>query len=313
MTLEEQIRSNRIRSGMLVLCFGLVFVGIGAAVQAVYGGNALIIIAAIAFAYALFAWFANGSMIASWTGARPVTKDEYPELVRAVENASIGAGLAQTPQVRVVDDPCPNAFAAGGSPKTAYICATSGLLQMMDKRELEAVVAHEVGHIRDRDVRLMSLAAVLVGVVALVADIALRLAFFGGLGGGRRRSGGGNPILIIVGIAGLIIAPIAAFGIQMALSRRREYMADEASAEITGDPEGLALALWKLKEDTTELRHVNRATAHLYIETPLNNASGIRSALSGLFDTHPSLDARIESLEKMGGFKITDLVGTASA
>jgi heat shock protein HtpX len=312
MTLEEQIRSNRIRSAMLVLSFGLVFVGIGAAVQAVYGGNFLIIIAAIAFAYALFSWFANGSMIASWTGARPVAKEEYPELVRAVENASIGAGLAQTPQVRVVDDPCPNAFAAGGSPKTAYIAATSGLLQMMDRRELEAVVAHEAGHIRNRDVRLMSLAAVLVGVVALVADIALRFAFFGG---GRRRGGGGgaNLILMIVGFAGLIIAPIAAFGIQMALSRRREYMADEASAEITGDPEGLALALWKLKEDTTELRHANRATAHLYIETPLNNTSGARAALSGLFDTHPSLDARIESLEKMGGFRISDLVDAQTA
>jgi heat shock protein HtpX len=309
MTLEEQIRSNRIRSGMLVLSFGLVFVGIGAAVQAVYGGEALIIIAAIAFVYALVSWFANGSMIGSWTGARPVTKDEYPELVRAVENASIGAGLAQTPNVRVVDDPCPNAFAAGGSPQSAYVCATTGLLRMMNKRELEAVMAHEIGHVRNRDVRLMSLAAVLVGVVALVADIALRFAFFGG----GRRKGGGNPILMIIGIAGLIIAPIAAFGIQMALSRRREYMADESSTQITGDAEGLALALWKLKTDTTELRHVNRATAHLYIETPLNNASGVRSAMSNLFDTHPSLDARIESLEEMGGFRISELVGTQTA
>jgi len=149
-------------------------------------------------------------------------------------------------------------------------------------------------------VRLMSLTAVLVGVVALVSDIALRLAFFGG---GRRRDGG-NPILMIVGLVMLIVAPIAAFGIQMSLSRRREYLADESSAEITGDPEGLALALWKLKQDKTELRHANRATAHLYIETPLNNTSGPRAALSGLFDTHPSLDSRIESLEKMGGFRL---------
>ena len=299
MTLEEQVRSNRIRSGMLLLSFGLVFVAIGAAVQALYGGASLIIIAGIAFAYAIFSWFANGRMIASWTGARLVTKDEYPDLVRAVENAAIGAGFAQPPQVRVVDDPSPNAFAAGGSPKTAYIAATTGLLAMMNKRELEAVIAHEVGHVRNRDVRLMSLAAVLVGVVALVADLALRFAFFGG---GRRR--GGNPILMIIGLAMLILAPIAAFGIQMSLSRKREYLADESSAEITGDPEGLAMALQKLQLDTTELRHANRATAHLYIETPLNNTSGPRAALSGLFDTHPSLEARIESLEKMGGFKL---------
>jgi heat shock protein HtpX len=305
MTLEEQIRSNRIRSGMLVLSFGLVFVGIGAAVQALYGGVSLIVIAGVAFIYAIFSWFANGSMIGSWTGARLVTKEQYPELVRAVENAAIGAGLEQPPQVRVVDDPCPNAFAAGGSPKSSYIAATTGLLGIMDKRELEAVVAHEIGHVRNRDVRLMSLAAVLVGVVALVADLALRFAFFGG---GRRR-GGGNPILMIVGIAMLILAPIAAFGIQMSLSRRREYLADGSSAEITGDPEGLALALWKLKGDKTELRHANRATAHLYIETPLNNTSGARAALSGLFNTHPSLDARIELLEKMGGFQLSALVG----
>jgi len=304
MTLQEQIRSNRIRSSMLVLTFGLIFVGIGAAVQALYGGYSLIIIAGIAFVYALYSWFANGRMIASWTGAKEVTKEEYPDLVRAVENASIAAGLEQTPKVRVVDDPCPNAFAAGGSPKTAYVAATTGLLAMMNKRELEAVIAHEIGHVRNRDVRLMSLAAVLVGVVALVADLALRFAFFGG---GRRRDGG-NPILMIVGLVMLIAAPIAAIGIQMSLSRRREYLADESSAEITGDPEGLAMALWKLKQDTTELRHANRATAHLYIETPLNNVSGVRAAMSGLFDTHPSLDARIESLEKMGGFKLAALI-----
>jgi len=305
MTLEEQIRSNRIRSAVLVLCFGLVFVGIGSAVQALYGGASLIVIAGIAFAYAIFAWFANGKMIASWTGARPVTKEEYPELVRAVENAAIGAGLAPTPQVMVVDDPCPNAFAAGSSPKTAYVAATTGLLVMMNKRELEAVIAHEIGHVRNRDVRLMSLAAVLVGVIALVADLALRFAFFGG----ARRRDGGNPILMIIGLAMLIAAPIAAVGIQMSLSRRREYLADESSASITGDPEGLALALQKLQEDKTELRHANRATAHLYIETPLNNTRGIRSALGGLFATHPSLDSRIEALEKMGGFQLPALAG----
>jgi len=299
MTLEEQVRSNRIRSAMLLLSFGLVFVAIGVAVQALYGGVSLIVIAGIAFAYATFSWFANGRMIASWTGARLVTKEEYPELVRAVENAAIGAGLDQTPQVRVVDDPCPNAFAAGGSPKTSYVATTTGLLQMMNKRELESVIAHEIGHVRNRDVRLMSLAAVLVGVVALVADLALRFAFFGG---GRRR--GGNPILMIIGLAMLILAPIAAFGIQMSLSRKREYLADESSAEITGDPEGLAMALKKLEADTQQLRHVSRATAHLYIETPLNNAQGVHSALSGLFDTHPSLDARIEALEKAGGFTL---------
>ncbi|MGZ4359011.1 MAG: M48 family metallopeptidase [Gaiellaceae bacterium] len=309
MTLQQQIRSNRFRSGLLVLSFGLVFVLIGVIVQAVYGGVFLPAIAIGAFIYALFAWFANGAMIASWSGARPIGPGEYPELRRVVETTAIGAGLTQPPDIRIVDDPAPNAFAAGRDAKHSYIAATTGLLQMMDKRELEGVIAHEIGHVRNRDVRLMSLAAVLVGIVALLSDILLRVAFFGG---GRRR-GGGNPIVMALGIVGLIVAPIAATGIQMALSRRREYLADEASATITGDPEGLAHALWKLKMDPQEMRHANRATAHLYIETPLNNLSGVRGALSGLFATHPELDDRIHSLEKLGGFRLAEDTGAITA
>ena len=299
MTLQEQIRANRWRSGLLVFSFGLVLVAIGAVVQYSFGAPVLPFVAIFAFVYALISWFANQSMIGSWTGAKPVTKAEYPELVRAVENAAIGAGLDASPEVRVVDDPCPNAFAAGRDPKHSFVAATTGLLAIMDKRQLECVIAHEIGHVRNRDVRLMSLAAVLVGVIALLADILLRITFFGG---GRRR--GGNPLIMVLGIAALIVAPIAAVGIQLALSRRREYLADAASAEITSDPEGLALALQKLKEDTSQLRHVNRATAHLYIETPLNNVSGARAALGGLFATHPDLDARIKALEEMGGFQL---------
>ncbi len=308
MTLQQQIRANRRRSALLVLSFGLVFVLIGLVVQALYGGVFLPVIAIVAFVYAAIAWFANGSMIASWSGARPLEPGEYPELRHVVETAAIGAGLTEPPEVRIVDDPAPNAFAAGRDSKHAYVAVTTGLLQMMDRRELEGVVAHEIGHIRNRDVRLMSLAAVLVGVVALLADILLRVAFYGG---GRRK--GGNPIVIVLGIAGLIVAPIAATGIQMALSRRREYLADEASATITGDPEGLAHALWKLKVDPQEMRHANRATAHLYIETPLNNLSGLRGALSGLFATHPELDDRIHSLERLGGFRLAEDTGAVTA
>ena len=308
MTLLQQIRANNFRSALLVLSFGLFFVAIGAFVQYFYGGPVLVILAVVAFAYALMSWFANQSMIASWTGARLVTKEEQPDLVRLVENTAIGAGLQETPQVRVVDDPCPNAFAAGRDPKHSYVAVTTGLLGLMDRRELEGVIAHEIGHVRNRDVRLMSLAAVLVGVIALLADILLRLTFFGG---GRRR--GGNPLIMVLGIAALVIAPIAAVGIQLALSRRREYLADASSAEITGDAEGLARALWKLKRDKSELRHVNRATAHLYIETPLNNAAGVRSAMSGLFATHPDLDKRIEALEQMGGFRLDEVSGVARA
>jgi heat shock protein HtpX len=159
-----------------------------------------------------------------------------------------------------------------------------------------------MAHVQHRDVRLMTLVAVLVGVIALVSDIALRLLFF--TGGRRRGSSPADLILLAVGFAGLILAPIAAVGIQLAISRRREYLADAGGAEISGDPEGLALALRKLMDDPREIKHMNRSTAHLYIEGPLRNASGPRALLGGLFDTHPPLEDRIARLEQMGGFKL---------
>jgi heat shock protein HtpX len=235
-------------------------------------------------------------------GAHPVTKEQAPELVRVVENVAIAAGLQRTPPVYIVDDPAPNAFAAGRDLEHAYVAVTTGLLQLMDKRELEGVIAHEMGHIRNRDVRLMTLATVMVGVIALLADMLIRASLWGG---GDRRRDNQNPIFAILAIVALIIAPIAASLIQLALSRRREYLADEASAEITGDPEGLALALRKLDQDPQQLRHLNRATAHLYIEAPLNKADGLSGALSGLFDTHPSLQTRIARLEEAGGFQLS--------
>jgi heat shock protein HtpX len=301
MTLQEQIRANRWRTLLLFVLFLGLFLLVGLAAAVRFGLDGLIVAGVVGIVYGVFSYFASGSMIAALAGAHPVTKEEAPELVRVVENVAIGAGLTRTPPVYIVDDPAPNAFAAGRDPNHAYVCVTTGLLQLMDKRELEGVIAHEIGHIRNRDVRLMSLATVMVGVIALLADFMIRMSIFGG--GGRRRDNQ-NPLFMVLAIVGLIIAPIAATLIQFALSRRREYLADEASAEITGDPEGLALALRKLDQDPQQLRHLNRATAHLYIEAPLNKADGLGGALSGLFDTHPSLESRIERLEQAGGFKL---------
>jgi heat shock protein HtpX len=301
-TLQEQIRANRWRTLLLFVLFLGIFLVVGLAVSLRYGIDGLVVAGVVAVVYGVFSYFASGRMVASMAGARPVTKEEYPDLVRVVENVAIAAGLTRTPPAYVVDDSAPNAFAAGRDLEHAYVCVTTGLLQLMDKRELEGVIAHEVGHIRNRDVRLMTLATVMVGVIALLADLLIRMSIFGG--GGRRRDNQ-NPILAILAIVALILAPIAATLIQLALSRRREYLADEASAEITGDPEGLALALRKLDRDPQQLRHLNRATAHLYIEAPLNKASGLGGAMSGLFDTHPSLEARIARLEQAGGFQLS--------
>jgi heat shock protein HtpX len=301
-TLQEQIRANRWRTLLLFVMYLVLFLLVGAAVAVRFGIDAVFVVSVVAIVYGTFAYFSSGSMVASMAGAHPVTKEQAPDLVRVVENVAIAAGLQQAPPVYIVDDPAPNAFAAGRNLEHAYVCVTTGLLQLMDKRELEGVIAHEMGHIRNRDVRLMTLATVLVGVIALVADLLIRMTLWGG--SGRDRRDNQNPIFAILAIVALIVAPIAATLIQLALSRRREYLADEASAEITGDPEGLALALRKLDKDPQQLRHLNRATAHLYIEAPLNKADGLGGAMSGLFDTHPSLESRIARLEQAGGFQL---------
>jgi heat shock protein HtpX len=297
-TLQEQIRSNRLRTVVVLLGFAALVAALVAAVWFAYepGVGGFLGIAAIV--YGLFAWFFADKMVAAASGAHPVTKDQAPELYRAVENAAIGAGLTKTPAVYLINDPAPNAFAAGRNPEHAYVAATTGLMEKLSTRELEGVMAHEIAHIRNRDVRLMSLAAVLVGVIALVADMLMRLTLFGG---GRNRENN-NPITLIVGIAAMILAPIGAALLQMTLSRQREYLADATAAEITGDGEGLALALAKLRDDPTPLQNVTRATAHLYIESPLRDHKGLRSSLGGMFDTHPPLEERIRRLAEAGGF-----------
>jgi heat shock protein HtpX len=303
-SLQEQIRSNRIRSGFVILGFAALVGVLGAAVWFAFDPSVGAFVLIVGVCYGIFSYLSADRMVASVAAAKPVTKAEQPELVRAVENVSIAAGLDHTPPVYVIEDDAPNAFAAGRNPKTAYVAATTGLVALMDQQELEGVMAHEISHIRNRDVRLMTLAAVMVGVIALMADLLFRVSLFGG--GRRNNRDGGNGLALIVGIAAMILAPISAALLQMALSRRREYLADASAAEITGDGEPLARALAKLGNDTRPLKHVTRATAHLYIESPLRDNVGLRSSLGGLFDTHPPLEERIHRLEAAGGFDIPD-------
>jgi heat shock protein HtpX len=304
-SLQEQIRANRIRSIFVILGFGLLVAVFMLAVWFAFNPGVGVLIGIVGIGYGIFSYLGAGRLVASVSHARPVTKAEQPELVRAVENMAIAAGLDRTPPVYLIEDDAPNAFAAGRKPSDSYVAATTGLVAMMDRRELEGVMAHEISHIRNRDVRLMTLAAVLVGVIALMADLLFRISLFGG---GRRndRDSGGNIITLAIGIAALVLAPISAALLQSALSRRREYLADSSAAEITGDPEGLALALAKLGNDRTPMKYVTRATAHLYIESPLRDNVGLRSSLGGLFDTHPPLEDRIHRLEEAGGFDIPD-------
>jgi heat shock protein HtpX len=297
-TLQQQIRSNRWRTLLLFLLFAVLIAVILAAVSLVADLSLLIVVGIGLIIYGVIMWFASGSVVASLAGAHPITRDQHPELWQAVEAAAVGAGLARTPDVYIIDDPAPNAFAAGRDPKHAYVAATTGLLQVMGPRELRAVMAHEIAHVRNRDVRLMSLAAVLAGVLLILSDILLRVLVFGG---GRNNN---NPFALVGVLVALILAPIGAAMIQMALSRRREYLADASAAEITGDPEGMARALAVLEADTRQVGHIGRATAHLYIESPLVKGQGLFGSLGGLFQTHPPLDDRIAALEQSGGFTL---------
>jgi heat shock protein HtpX len=300
-TLQEQIRSNRWRTVWLLLLFAVLVGVVAVIVGYAFDPSLLIIVGVAGILYGIFSWFAAGAMVASVTGAKPADRAQYPRLYHVVETVAIAAGLPQPPPVYVIDDDAPNAFAAGRNPQTAYVAVTTGLLNLMSERELEGVIAHELSHVRNRDVRLMTLVAVLVGVIAIFSDLLLRISFYGG---GRRGGGVAGLIAMALGLVALAVAPIAAVLIQLAVSRRREYLADASAAEITGDGEGLALALRKLLLDTSETKRATRAVAHLYIENPLNQASGARSSLKGMFDTHPPLESRIAALEEAGGFHL---------
>ena len=303
MTLQQQIRANRWRTALVVVLFlGLVLV-VAAAGYAYFGETGGVGLLAFGLAYGAFSWWNAGRMIGGLTHAVPLAKSDDPELYRLVENVGIAAGLPATPPIYLIDDPVPNAFAAGARPSSVYIGVTTGLRRLMPKRELEAVIAHEAAHIRNRDVRLMTLAAVLVGVVAMISDLAFRMEFFGG---GRSREDK-NPLQMILAIAALVLAPLAAVLLQMALSRRREFLADASAAAILNDPEAMALALRRLQLDTREIAYADRATAHLFIESPARAVRGTGAALGGLFMTHPPLEARIRALEEAGGFRLEAL------
>jgi heat shock protein HtpX len=304
-TLQQQIRGNRLRSSIVVLGFVLLLVVlaglVGLALDVSLGVVALI----VALVYAVFGIVRSRSLVSGITHAQPLGPEELRPLRRLVENVSIGAGLPVTPELRVVDDDAPNAFAAGLRPASSYIGVTTGLLRTMPKRELEAVIAHEVAHIRNRDTYLMTMATVFAGVIALIADIGFRSLAYGG----RSRKGG--VIVVILAVVGFVLAPYAALLLRMSLSRRREYLADASAAEILNDPEAMALALNRLELDPTSVRYADASTAHLWVESPTDRIDSERRgivAMSGLFNTHPPLRTRIAALEEAGGFRLPERI-----
>ena len=303
MTLQQQIRSNRFRSGIVVLGFVLLLLVLAGLVGLALDYSLGVVALGVAVVYGVFALLRSRSMVASMTGAQELGDTDLKPLRRLVENVSIGAGLPVTPELRIVDDPAPNAFAAGLRPKSSYVGVTTGLLRTMPKRELEAVLAHEVSHIRNRDTYLMTMAVVFAGVIALIADIGFRALAYGG----RSRKGGA--LVAILALVGFILAPYAALLLRMSLSRRREFLADSGAAEILSDPEAMALALRRLELDPTTVRYSDASTAHLWVESPTERVDWKRSGIlefSSWFNTHPPMRARIAALEEAGGFRLSE-------
>jgi len=292
----QQITSNKRKSIVLLFAFLLLYAGLGWLLSLWFGPAAFYIAVGVAIIMLIVNLYAGDDLVALVSGAQQVKrKEDAPELWRRVENLAITAGIPM-PRIFIVDDDAPNAFAAGRNPKQAIVCVSTGLLARLDEEELEGVLAHELSHIRNYDVRLMTWAAVLAGSIALLANIFLRGLFFGG--GRSNNNGGANVLVLVAVVLGTILAPIAAVLIQLAISRRREFVADAAGAELTRYPQGLASALRTISANAKPSVHLsNPSIAHLMIAPQLGGAGGV----SKLFSTHPPTEERIARLEEIAG------------
>ncbi|MEI7690127.1 MAG: M48 family metallopeptidase [bacterium] len=251
----------------------------------------------VAIAIAIFqsgiSYWSSDKIVLSISRAKEIDKKTNQGLYRLVENLSISSGLPM-PKIYVISDSAPNAFATGRDPKHAVICVTTGLIEKLDKQELEGVLAHEFSHIGNYDIRLQTIIVILVGLIALMADWFIYLRFFGG------DDDNGNWVFVLIGLVLALLSPLAASLIQLSISRKREYLADADGALLTRNPDGLARALEDISKDTEPLEVANKATAHLYITNPLKDQKDSKkSRFSGLFDTHPPIEERVKALRDM--------------
>jgi heat shock protein HtpX len=294
MTLYTNIDSNKRKTVFLLGVFLLTVIILGWLISYVLDSPLILWLAVVlALGQALLGYYSGDRIALLISGARAIEKKENPNIYNIVENLSITAGLP-VPKIYIIDDPAPNAFATGRDPKHASLAVTTGLIEQLNKTELEGVVAHELSHIGNFDVRLMTIIVVLVGVVSLLSDLFLRFRFFSFSNRDRNSEGGQlQLVILIVAILAAVLAPIAATLIQLAISRKREFLADSAGALLTRYPEGLASALLKISRYNQPLKHATGATAHLYIENPLGKK---QSYLSKLFSTHPPVEERIAAL-----------------
>jgi len=297
----DHISKNKTESWILIFSFLVIISVLGFVFSQAYNAPQILYFAVgFSIITSLISYYFSDSITLALSKAKEIDRQSNQELYRLVENLCIAAGLP-TPKIYIIDDTAPNAFATGRDPEHAVVCFTTGILAKLEKNELEGVVAHELSHIGNYDIRVMTLVVVLVGTVTLLADWMLRASFFGGR---RSNSRDGGQIKLILMIAGLILAilsPIIATLIKLAVSRKREFLADASGALLTRYPEGLAKALEKISADTEPLEAANKATAHMYIINPLKEHQGASSVgwFSKMFNTHPPIEERVKRLREM--------------
>ena len=284
------VRRNKINSALIILLFLGIVGGLGWLASAIYQSPGIVIaVMGFALIYALIQYFMAGKQAVSMSGAVQIGPHDNPRLYRVVENLAITTGMPM-PEVYIVNDPAPNAFATGRDPDHAIVAATTGLLDIMTDAELEGVMAHELGHVRNYDIRVSMIVYGLVVAVGMIADMLVRVAFFGG------RNNNSNPIMLVFGLVAMLVAPLVATLVQLAVSRQREYLADATGALTTRHPEALASALHKLSEYGRPMQRQQSSMAHLWIADPLKPG-----VVQRLFATHPPIPERIRRLLDMGG------------
>lgn len=300
MLFQDQIAGNIAGTWLLMIFFIIFFTGIIWAAATIYApGEAItlgIIAMIITFITTFASYYNSDKIVLSMSQARPATKEEFPVLINTMEGLTIAAGLRTVPPLYIIDDEAPNAFATGRDLEHSAVAVTTGLLDKLDRYQIEGVLAHELSHVVNRDILLATLTSILVGTIVLLSDWLIRMSFYGG---GRRRSSNNNSgggILMIIALVVIIISPIIATLMQLAVSRKREYLADAHAVKLTRYPDGLAGALEAISQDTNPLEVANKATANLYIANPLQDHGGW---LNSMFSTHPPIAERIARLRNM--------------
>lgn len=285
----KQIGANKRKTFFLMVLFVALVAALGWLFGAYWGDQYITVYVLVgAIIYVAFSYYSSSKLALTMNGAKPIAKKDNPQLYRIVENLAITNGLP-TPKIYIIEDKALNAFATGRDPKHASVAITTGLLDVLDKQELEGVMAHELGHVQNYDIRVSMIAFALVAVVALLSDIMIRMTWF------RDRDSNNNQVMLLLGIVAALLAPLVAMFIQLSISRKREYLADATGALTTRYPDGLIGALTKIQKHGSTMKRQNNSTAHLFFANPLKKGS-----ISKLFSTHPPLEDRIARLQEMG-------------